>query len=84
MQLLSLLVRIWLDNAAFQNWLDSHHSTLQSVTIIVPVLNEGLVLEGLIQLLHTLQPAPKEVIFVDGGSADRCGPASNSICTWHL
>ena len=41
-----------------------------SVTILVPTLHEEKALPALIERLAALEPAPSEVLLVDGGSAD--------------
>jgi len=41
-----------------------------SVAIIIPMLNEAAVLPRLLRSLAVLDPAPDEVLAVDGGSAD--------------
>ncbi|MDG6077970.1 glycosyltransferase [Erythrobacter litoralis] len=41
-----------------------------SVTILVPTLDEEKALPALIERLAALEPAPSEVLLVDGGSAD--------------
>jgi glycosyltransferase involved in cell wall biosynthesis len=42
----------------------------QSVSIIVPTLNEEKALPALLRNLEQLDPAPQEVLFVDGPSKD--------------
>ena len=41
-----------------------------SVTLIVPVLDEEKALPQLVDCLAALDPAPKEILLVDGGSSD--------------
>lgn len=48
---------------------DSHFQTKQSVSIIIPVLNEEKRIESLVYRLSQLTPKP-EILFVDGGSRD--------------
>jgi len=40
------------------------------VAIVIPVLNEAAALPRLLRHLHLLDPAPEEVLVVDGGSTD--------------
>ncbi len=40
------------------------------VAIVIPVFDEAVVLPRLIRLLQALDPAPAEIVVVDGGSAD--------------
>ena len=40
------------------------------VSLVIPMLDEALVLPRLIRVLATLDPVPAEIIAVDGGSAD--------------
>jgi glycosyltransferase involved in cell wall biosynthesis len=42
-----------------------------SVGIVLPVLNEESVLPAMIEILAKLEPAPVDILFVDGGSDDR-------------
>jgi len=44
---------------------------MTSVSIVIPMLNEERALPALIEHLAKLDPAPLEVVAVDGGSADR-------------
>ncbi|TRW16897.1 glycosyltransferase [Glacieibacterium frigidum] len=41
-----------------------------SVALVVPMLNEAAALPRLLRCLSALDPAPTEIVFVDGGSAD--------------
>jgi GT2 family glycosyltransferase len=52
--------------------LDAHKAAEadHDVAIVLPVLNEAAVLPGLLRLLALLDPAPAEIIAVDGGSHD--------------
>ena len=43
---------------------------MNEVAIVVPVLNEAKALPALVQTLARLDPAPSEIIVVDGGSSD--------------
>lgn len=43
---------------------------MTSVTIVIPMLNEARALPALVKHIATLDPAPAEVVAVDGGSAD--------------
>lgn len=43
---------------------------MSGVTIVIPVLDEAAVLPRLIRVLGTLDPAPAEIIVIDGGSTD--------------
>lgn len=51
----------------------SSRETLSTITvsIIIPVLNEEAALGRTVRCLKALEPAPLEVIIVDGGSTDR-------------
>lgn len=42
-----------------------------SVTLLIPVLDEERALPALAKRIATLDPAPAEILLVDGGSADR-------------
>ena len=44
--------------------------SMSRVSIVIPVLDEALVLPRLVRVLSSLHPAPGEVVVVDGGSAD--------------
>ena len=44
--------------------------TVNDVAIVIPVLNEAAVMPRLLRLLGILDPAPAEIIAVDGGSQD--------------
>jgi glycosyltransferase involved in cell wall biosynthesis len=44
---------------------------MSDVALIIPVLNEEKALPGLIEALARLDPAPAEILVVDGGSEDR-------------
>lgn len=46
------------------------NSSVDDVAIVIPVLNEAVVLPRLLRLLGILDPAPAEIIAVDGGSQD--------------
>jgi hypothetical protein len=60
----------------FRQWVSEESSSQQpSVSLIVPVLNEETNVPDLIRHFNSLEPAPLEVIFIDGGSTDRCGVA---------
>jgi len=43
---------------------------MSPVAIVIPMLNEAAALPRLLRCLRTLDPAPAEVLAVDGGSAD--------------
>ena len=43
---------------------------MNAVSLVVPVLNEAKALPTLIEALSALDPAPVEVLVVDGGSED--------------
>ncbi len=45
-------------------------STLNNVSIVIPILNESESLSRLLAHLAQLQPLPQQVILVDGGSTD--------------
>jgi len=45
-------------------------SSVNDVAIVIPVLNEAAVMPRLLRLLGILDPAPAEIIAVDGGSQD--------------
>ncbi|MFN2101059.1 glycosyltransferase [Altererythrobacter sp. MF3-039] len=47
--------------------------SMSSVAIVIPALNEETALPALIENIATLDPAPNEVILVDGGSDDQTG-----------
>ncbi len=44
---------------------------MNGVTIVIPMLNEARALPALVEHLAKLDPAPAEVVAVDGGSTDR-------------
>jgi glycosyltransferase involved in cell wall biosynthesis len=46
------------------------NSPVDAVAIVIPVLNEAAVMPRLLRLLGILDPAPAEIIAVDGGSQD--------------
>jgi len=46
------------------------NSPVDAVAIVIPVLNEAVVMPRLLRLLGILDPAPAEIIAVDGGSQD--------------
>src|SRR5262245_45373042 len=46
------------------------NSLVDAVAIAIPVLNEAAVMPRLLRLLGILDPAPAEIIAVDGGSQD--------------
>jgi cellulose synthase/poly-beta-1,6-N-acetylglucosamine synthase-like glycosyltransferase len=54
----------------------------QSVSLVVPVLNEEATLPNMFAHLKSLDPPPHEIIFVDGRSSDRCSCLHPS-CTQH-
>lgn len=43
---------------------------MSAVSIVIPMLNEALVLPRLIRVLRALEPLPVEILAVDGGSSD--------------
>jgi glycosyltransferase involved in cell wall biosynthesis len=45
--------------------------TLSEVAIVIPIVNEETALPGVIANIAALDPAPAEVIVVDGGSTDK-------------
>src|SRR5215469_1216479 len=49
---------------------DKAKSSVNDVAIVIPVLNEAAVMSRLLRLLGILDPAPAEIIAVDGGSQD--------------
>ncbi len=49
---------------------DVAKSSVNDVAIVIPVLNEAAVMPRLLRLLGILDPAPAEIIAVDGGSQD--------------
>ena len=49
---------------------DKAKSSVNDVAIVIPVLNEAAVMPRLLRLLGILDPAPAEIIAVDGGSQD--------------
>ena len=77
LQCLAAVARAWADATAFAAW-QSRSGEVQAagreqqVSIVVPVLNEEGALPELLARLRELRPAPAEIIFVDGGSSDRC------------
>lgn len=52
-----------------------------ATALIIPVLNEEGTLPEMLAHLRTLQPPPAEIIFVDGGSTDRCSPPLSAQCS---
>ena len=46
------------------------NNPVDAVAIVIPVLNEAAVMPRLLRLLGILDPAPAEIIAVDGGSQD--------------
>ena len=44
---------------------------MSDTSLVIPVLNEEKALPDLIATVARLDPAPAEVLLVDGGSADR-------------
>jgi len=46
------------------------NSPVDAVAIVIPVLNEAAVMPRLLRLLRILDPAPAEIIAVDGGGQD--------------
>ena len=43
---------------------------MQSVALVIPLLDEEKALPALVQVIGTLDPQPAEIVAVDGGSAD--------------
>lgn len=69
-----MLARVFKSAHSYDEWLkqpDSDRST-KSVSLVIPVLNEEATLPSLFDHLKSLDPLPAEVIFIDGGSTDRC------------
>ena len=75
-QIVGAIIRLGLDARNFDQWVLQQDEQLfncqPSVSIIVPVLNEAKCVSDLCEHLRQLDPQPDEVIFVDGGSSDRC------------
>ena len=75
-QVVGVVVRLGLDARNFDQWVlqqdEQIFNWLPTVSIIVPVLNEAKCVSELCEHLRQLDPQPDEVIFVDGGSSDRC------------
>lgn len=46
------------------------NSSADAVAIVIPVLNEAAVMPRLLRLLAILDPAPAEIVAIDGGSQD--------------
>jgi glycosyltransferase involved in cell wall biosynthesis len=47
------------------------NSSVDAVAIVIPVLNEAAVMPRLLRLLQILDPAPAEIVAIDGGSQDK-------------
>jgi GT2 family glycosyltransferase len=47
------------------------NNSVDAVAIVIPVLNEATVMPRLLRLLQILDPAPAEIVAIDGGSQDK-------------
>ena len=56
---------------------------LMRISIVIPIFNEEAALPHLAKVLTTLDPAPHEVLCVDGGSDDRSAELAQSF-GWHV
>jgi Glycosyl transferase family 2 len=82
-QVVGVPLRIQADARAYTMWLQLCAGSAE-VSIVVPVLNEETNVKNICGHLQQLQPPPREVIFVDGGSTDRRAPALQLVAALRL